>query len=388
MRITAPLIAAAALLVAGCSGGSIPGGPATSRSTAQGAVTAAVGNATFVYTLNNQSADNRVLRFSVQNGALTPVDSFDTHGTGDPTIAGSIQSSIAVSGDQRFLFTVDAGSNEVTAFRVSNGTLTFADKQPAGGTKPVSLAVRGDLLYVLNTGSSSISGFRVNPDGTLTAIPHSTQPLSSTGPVGPAQIGFDETGRVLIVTEKATNKIDTFTLDASGVASEPNVQASAGKTPFGFAITASNVAIVSEAFGGAGGLGAATSYVVDGPGTLAQVATSVPDRNSAPCWIVITRDGRFAFASNTASATISTYAVDGRGGLSLTTSDGISAHTDAGPIDMALSPNDASLFVLNARAHTINALTVGTGGTLTNSSTATGLPAGAVGLAAIQATGL
>ena len=72
---------------------------------------------------------------------------------------------------------------------------------------PVSVAARGRLVYVLNAGSDNVTGFLLNNTGDLTAIPGSTRPLSGTG-TGPAQVGFHPRGSQLVVTEKATNKID------------------------------------------------------------------------------------------------------------------------------------------------------------------------------------
>lgn len=50
---------------------------------------------------------------------------------------------------------------------------------PVTGSRPISLDVHGDLLYVLNAGGDgNISGFAIGPQGTLTALPGSSRPLS------------------------------------------------------------------------------------------------------------------------------------------------------------------------------------------------------------------
>ena len=48
---------------------------------------------------------------------------------------------------------------------------------------------------------------------------------------------YSADGSVLVVTEKATNLVDTFAVDEDGVASEITTHPSAGVTPFGFAFT-------------------------------------------------------------------------------------------------------------------------------------------------------
>ncbi len=335
-----------------------------------------------VYTLSNGSGHNKVLTYVPRDGGLQYDQAFDTGGLGDPSIAGTVQGSIATSDDNRFLFAVDAGSNEITSFRIVPGGLQFVDKVASRGTQPISLAAHRGLLFALNEGSSSISGFRITRNGELRAIPNSNAPLSGTG-VGPAEISFDATGRVLIVTEKNTNNIDTYSV-AMGIPTGPTVHASSGMTPFGFAFVPNReTMVVSEAFGGASGAGAASSYGVAPPSTLTPISASVPDHNTAPCWVVITRDGGLAFTSNTASATISAYSIDAQGNLTLTTPRGISARTGMSPTDLALGPGDRVLFVLNLKSRTIGAYAIGAGGGLSQVRGARGLPAAAMGLAAL-----
>jgi hypothetical protein len=45
---------------------------------------------------------------------------------------------------------------------------------------------------------------------------------------------FESEGRVLAVTEKATSRIDTYTVDEEGLATGPVSFPSSGQTPFGF----------------------------------------------------------------------------------------------------------------------------------------------------------
>ena len=52
--------------------------------------------------------------------------------------------------------------------------------------------------------------------------------------VGPAQVEFSPRGNLLVVTEKMTNKIDTYTVGRRGLAEGPMVHNSVGITPFGF----------------------------------------------------------------------------------------------------------------------------------------------------------
>ena len=76
----------------------------------------------------------------------------------------------------------------------------------------------------------------------------------------PAQIGFSRDGELLVVTEKAGNRINTYTIDDDGLPSAPIDNASNGMTPFGFAFNNAGTLVVSEAFGGAPNQSAASSY--------------------------------------------------------------------------------------------------------------------------------
>jgi hypothetical protein len=52
--------------------------------------------------------------------------------------------------------------------------------------------------------------------------------------------------------------------------------------------------LVSEAFGGAPNQSAASSYSIDGMGSLSVVSGSVPNSQTASCWVVIPNNERFS----------------------------------------------------------------------------------------------
>jgi 6-phosphogluconolactonase (cycloisomerase 2 family) len=120
--------------------------------------------------------------------------------------------------------------------------------------------------------------------------------------VDPAQVSFSPDGELLVVTEKATNIIDVYTVGADGRPSGPMVRQSNGMTPFGFAFADRASLIVSEAFGGMPNQSAVSSYRADASANLNVVSGSVPDTQTAACWIVIGNDGRHVFTSNTGAA--------------------------------------------------------------------------------------
>src|SRR5712671_4160252 len=185
-----------------------------------------------VYTLTNQVAGNAVAVFNRSaDGTLTAAGTIATGGTGTGAGLGS-QGAVALSDDGRRLFAVNAGSNDVSVFDVGPAGLSLASRTASGGPLPISLTVHGNVLYVLNAGGNgNISGFIVGTGGDLTAIAGATLPLSGTS-VGPAQVQFSPDGSHLVVTEKATSRLDVYAVDANGAASWLSTTPSAGGTPF------------------------------------------------------------------------------------------------------------------------------------------------------------
>jgi 6-phosphogluconolactonase len=335
-----------------------------------------------VYTLTNAAAGNSVSVFNrADDGTLSHGGQVATTGLGSGGGLGS-QGALVLSKNGHWLFAVNAGSNDISVFDARPGALTLASKTPSGGVRPVSLTVHDDVLYVLNGGGvNNISGFRIQDNGTLQPIAGSTRPLSAAA-TGPAQIQFNGEGDELVVTEKATNKISLYSVE-NGIASGPVVRNSVGVTPFGFAFDKRDHLIVSEAFGGAAGASALTSYNLEEEwNELQTISASVKDTQSAACWVVTTRNGRYAYTSNTGSGTISGYNIARNGSLSLINADGKTGITGANPTDMALSRNSQYLYVITPANGVLNALKVGANGSLTAITGANGLPASAVGLAA------
>src|SRR5919106_2746707 len=199
-----------------------------------------------VYVSTNQLANNEIVAYSrAADGTLTPLQTIDTGGLGTQGPTES-QDAMVLSNDNSLLFTVNVGSDDISVFQVDPGTfeLTFVQRIASGGDRPVSLDVREDLLYVVNSGlRPGISGFTIGENGMLTPIEGSIQPLSfgDDSPFGdvtlpctnifpaleagvicnatqPAEIEFSPDGRFLVVSERLTNQFSIYTLDENGVA--------------------------------------------------------------------------------------------------------------------------------------------------------------------------
>jgi 6-phosphogluconolactonase len=340
-----------------------------------------------VYVMTNQTAGNSIMAFNRDSsGALRSLGTFSTGGLGfgsgnDPL--GS-QGSLVLSQDGHFLFAVNAGSNDISVMQAGSLGLKLVGTFPSGGTEPTSLALYKDLLYVLNAGGTpNITGFELNPDGTLTMLPGSSRPLAGGTAAAPAQVGFSPDGSFLVVTEKDTNLIDTYHVLVSGLTDGPVSSASNGTEPFGFAWGRDATLVVSEVAGGSGGTSAASSYHISTPSTdLVTVTPSVGDTQMAACWAVATNDGRFVYLVNAGSGTLSSYGVGPGGQLTLLNATAGSTGNGSTPIDTAITANSEFLYALDDATGSVSAFRIGSGGGLTALSGATGLPSGSQGIAA------
>lgn len=325
-----------------------------------------------VYTQTNATSGNAVLAYRVDShGHAAALKSFATGGTGTGTGLGS-QGSVTVSG--RYLFAVNAGSDSVSVFRINgSGRLHALGAVPSGGDQPISVTVHDDLAYVLNAGTdANVSGFRLTHRG-LRPVAGSTRALSA-GAQGPAQVGFAPDGHTLVVTEKASNTIDTFAVDHYGRAASAVTSPSVGATPFGFAFDAAGTLIVSDA-GGASSGSAATAYRIDASGHATAVNGAVENGVGTACWVVV--DGSRVFTTNGGGGSVSSYSVAGDGALTLTA--GVAATAGGAAIDGTLVGDD--LAVLDAAGSGIHTFGIGEDGSL-SAELVIPVPAGSAGLAA------
>ena len=376
LRSAAISLAAAAAL-AGCA--DAPLAP-TNAEPASSRVAASDGGA--VYTLSNAAGGNAVIAFRrAADGALSPLGTFATGGLGtggtiDPLLS---QYAVVLGAGASALFAVDAGSDEVSSFRVGpDGALTLAGTVSSGGDRPVSLAVHDNLLYALNTGDNTVSGFRVTGGARLVALPNTTRALAP-GADGAAALRFTPDGQYLVVTERVSNRLEVLPVLANGRLGEPVVSPASGGASFGFDITPRNQPVVSET------QGSISSYALGAGGTLAPVSASVSTGGSAACWVTITAHGRFAYATNAGSGTVAGFAIDASGHLTPLTPGaptGISG-ADAAPLDLD-HVGSSFVYTLEAGTGTIGTFVVDADGTLSAlADTPAGAPAsGLQGVAA------
>ena len=340
-----------------------------------------------VYTLANADGANQVAAYvRATTGNLSRMGRFATGGDGTGMGIGS-QGGIVFDARMQRFFAVNPGDDTISMLALdAAGRLTSMSTVASGGTRPISITVFGDTVYVTNGGataptpvSANISGFKVQGNA-LVPIAGSTKPLSGTGDVRPTNIAFTPDGKFLVVAERMANRISTFAVSAGGVAQAGSFQASAGMQPFAIDFTPEGHLVVAEV--GTGGPGGSTlsSYSISSTGALTAITSALPTGQTAACWIVVA--GGHAYVANAGSGTITGVDISVAGALTLREASGVTASPGPGAIDLAVTPDRGFLYSLAGAPRAIHIYEIGSDGALTARAPLTDVPATAVGLVA------
>jgi 6-phosphogluconolactonase len=346
------------------------------------AASAAAGGGTNVvgaaYTISNAASGNALVVYDrTDDGSLVAAGSVSAGGLGTGGGLAS-QGAVTFADHSHAVLAVNPGSNSVAAFAIEHDGPELLNTAPSGGIRPVSVAANKHLVYVLNKNNAAlatVSGFTLDKHG-LTPIPGSTRFLHA-GATDAGQVRFSRDGKTLVVTGRSTNRIDTFLVGKDGTLSGlQTFDVAPGGTPFGFDFDKHGHLLVSLA--GVAGSSGAASYAVAEDGSLSTITAPIATGQLAACWLVTSKDGRFAFVANAASSSVSTFAVSPKGELTFLRAASITGMT---ALDLAQSKDGKYLYVLAAGSHGIVTFEVGHDGTLTYSGTQNSVPVAAAGIA-------
>jgi 6-phosphogluconolactonase (cycloisomerase 2 family) len=365
----------------------------------------------------NEREGNEIVAYSRgADGRLTPAGRYATGGGGSGSFEDSSNGLVLgdsagesspnnLTDNHKFLFSTNAGTNEISVFAVGAKDLKLVGKFPSGGQKPVSLTVSHGFLYVLNSGETtnqlfdfqgnavencasglkpSLTGFWVDSNGRLKAIPGSTRQLSGAADSGCAQVSFDPSGHTLVATERLAKQrgytgekegvIDSFPVNADGTLGTRSQITPTGISPFGFTFTRNGTLLTTEQFFGYYGPGraAVASYGVGSGGALKPTSGSVHTGRTDTCWIVATGDGKYAYtASAWGDGPISLLKLGGKGFTgdfdpvaSSPNDDPKTSHLTNGSTDLVLSSDSKYLYSLNSFEGFISVFRVRADGTL------------------------
>ena len=319
-----------------------------------------------VFVQTDNLAGNTVVAYDrAGDGSLHQAGTYSTGGKGG-ALTGAVvdflasQGSLAYDHSAGLLYAVNAGSDTITVFAVQGDRLTRRQVIGSGGSFPVSIAVRSNVLYVLNArDGGSVQGFLRIGDA-LVRIPawHRALGLDPTQTPEfthtPGQVTFTPAGHQLVVTTKANgNNIDVFAVNRlGGLSAQPVVNPDPGQVPFGATFDAGGHLVVSEA------ANAVATFTLHADGTLALIDREATGQ-AATCWIV--RSESNFYASNAGSGSLSGYHNAGSGALTALGN----TTTDPGTVDAAVSSDNRYLYAQTGANGIVDAFRIGINGSLT-----------------------
>ncbi|TQF01120.1 lactonase family protein [Kitasatospora acidiphila] len=333
-----------------------------------------------VFVQTDNPAGNQIVAYHrAGDGTLAQAAVYATGGRGG-VLQGAVadhtasQGALTYDAAHRLLYAVNAGSDSVSVFSVQGETLTLHQIVASGGVFPVSVAVNGDRVYVLNAlGGGSVQGYRLVHGHLMTQAgwnrglgldPNATPQFTHT----PGQIGFLADGSQLVVTTKANgSSIAVFGIDRSGAPSQsPVVTTVPGAVPFGFVPDGRHGLFLTEV-----GTNSLATYRIGADGKAVREA-SADTGQAAVCWAV--RVGDVIYTSNAGSSTLTGIRTADHG-RHLTVLGNTA--TDPGTVDAAASP-DGHLYVQTGVKGILDEFTVNHDGSLTMIGSQT-VPGGAGG---------
>jgi 6-phosphogluconolactonase len=275
---------------------------------------------------------------------------------------------LALDHTQRFLYSVHADLDEVSAYAIdkNSGKLTALNKQSCGGKNPVYLALDPSNRYIVtaNYTAGSVGVVSVEEDGTLGPR---TDVVTLTGEPGPnrkEQAGshphdcpFDPAGRFVVVPDKGLDRIFVFRLHAAigklVANNPPSIATREGAGPRHIAFHPSlPVAYVINELGST-----MTTYNYDTARGVLQAVQVLPTTppsftgNNTGAEVAVAPSGRFVYGSNRGHDSIVMFAVDRTKGT-LTPVDWVATQGRT-PRFFALDPTATFLYAANQDADTV-----------------------------------
>ncbi len=329
---------------------------------------------------------NHVLSYSrASDGTISFAGSYATGGVGATAVGATAdpiasQDGLTLINNNTELVATNAGSNTVTVFAVDGTRLFWLQQVASLGEFPVSVASHGDLVSVVNAGGvGSLAQFRLFGDFLVAqGVQVRSLGLANTNPPdfhhGVGEVAYTPNGQHLIIATKlSTNSFDVFSVGFNGLlGATPVVTAADNPLPFSFTFDSAGRVVSAEA-----GTSSVSTYSVNANGSLTSVGT-VSDGQSALCWI--SGANGYFFGSNAGSGNVSSFDENAGGAPQLVNDTAAIAH--AGTIDSVVSPDGQTLYVESGGAGTVDAYSIGAGGSLTQIETIFNIPVASEGIAA------
>ena len=287
---------------------------------------------------------------------------------------------LALSHDQRFLYSVHGDEDYATAFALDpvTGQAKLLNRAATGGKNGVREAVdpSGKFLVMANYASGSVAVLPIAPDGSLKDQhqlvplpgepgPHKVEQMSSH----PHDVVFDPSGRFVLVPDKGLDRVFVFRFDAAAGRLAPTEQGSvksrpgAGSRHLAFHPKLPIVWVLNELDS------TIATYQFDterGALKALQVMSTLPadfTGYSTTAEIAVSPDGRFVYGSNRGHDSVTIFAANPEGLLSVV---GWQPTQGSSPRFIGLDPAGRFLYAANEQGDTVVTFRVdGSSGKLT-----------------------
>ncbi len=281
----------------------VPGSPFTAGSFP--AAVAVHPSGGLLYVVNSGSDDVSAFAINAADGSLVSAGTFS---------AGSYPQKLSIDPSGRFLYVVNANSGNISVYsiNIADGGLTEVAGSPfsTGIGNPNSLVVSPTGRFAYLTGvSGSVAAFNIDPGtGVLTAVAGS--PVSSG--TWPADVAVDAAGAFVYVANSGSHDLSVFKVDPVSGALTAGGKISARNAPFRIAVAhgaAPATYLPRYAYAANAGSGDISQYTIGSDGALTSMATPTVAAGSQPRSVTVDPFGKFAYAANYVSNTISAFTV-------------------------------------------------------------------------------
>lgn len=270
---------------------------------------------------------------------------------------------LAIDRGQRFLYSVHANGEEVSAYAIDKqtGHVNALNRQSCGGKNGVHLAIdpTGRWIVTANYNSGSVGVVPIQPDGTLGPRSDLVELKGEPGPDRVRQAGshphdvvFDPSGRFLAIPDLGLDRIFVFRLDAASGKLTPNDPPSVAtrkragprhiafhpRMPFAYVVNELASTVAAYRFDAQRGSLQTIQILPSTPSSFTGELSSAE--------IAVSPNGRVVYASNRCNNSIATFAVDQRAGT-LTPVGWVPTHGNS-PRFFCLDPAAKFLYAANA----------------------------------------
>lgn len=301
----------------------IPGSPFSNVSSPSAIAVSSDGF--FAYVANSSANNVTAFRVSTE-GALLLVP--QTPANPNPVAVDAAPSALAISSDTKHLYVANNGTDTVTAFNIEAAGSLALIPQTAGNTNPtavngadpasIAIPQSGKFLYAVNSGSNDVTAFSIGATGLVSRIAPSganTNPISTGGTV-PKDVAISPNGSFLYVANSGSDNLTVFQIGTNGLltlvtptGANTNPVSTGGTTP-----NALMISLDGRFLYAANGGGNVSAFTIGGDGLLTLVPSAAGNLNPVsagtnPVALTMSPDGQFMYVANQGGR-VSAYTVN------------------------------------------------------------------------------